>query len=157
MTLSAKNVHTICIAEDDPEVRSYLETHHRLAGIRQEAAFQSFQPLREILDMILISVWRYASTRASFQFWLYHGLFHGAQSRVEVPRRRLPRHRRDHPVTVTVGSRAATVYGAALSPGYAGLYQVAIQIPKPLANGDYPRQRCQAAIPKRITWRLSRF
>jgi uncharacterized protein (TIGR03437 family) len=42
------------------------------------------------------------------------------------------------PVTVTVGSTAAKVYGAALSPGYAGLYQVAIQIPTSLANGDYP-------------------
>jgi uncharacterized protein (TIGR03437 family) len=41
------------------------------------------------------------------------------------------------PVTVTVGVEAAVVYGAALAPGYAGLYQVAIQIPS-LANGDYP-------------------
>jgi uncharacterized protein (TIGR03437 family) len=41
-------------------------------------------------------------------------------------------------VTVTVGSAAATVYGVALAPGYAGLYQVAIQIPTSLANGDYP-------------------
>ncbi len=40
-------------------------------------------------------------------------------------------------VTVTVGGVAATVYGAALTPGYAGLYQVAIQIPTSLANGDY--------------------
>ena len=43
-----------------------------------------------------------------------------------------------NPVTVTVGDTSATVYGAALSPGYAGLYQVAIQIPTSLANGDYP-------------------
>jgi uncharacterized protein (TIGR03437 family) len=42
------------------------------------------------------------------------------------------------PATVTVGSAAAMVYGTALAPGYAGLYQVAIQIPTPLANGDYP-------------------
>jgi uncharacterized protein (TIGR03437 family) len=41
-------------------------------------------------------------------------------------------------VSVTVGGRPATVYGAALAPGYAGLYQVAIQIPASLANGDYP-------------------
>jgi len=41
------------------------------------------------------------------------------------------------PVTVTVGA-AAVVYGAALAPGYAGLYQVAIQIPPSLSNGDYP-------------------
>jgi uncharacterized protein (TIGR03437 family) len=40
-------------------------------------------------------------------------------------------------VSVTVGKKPATVYGAALAPGYAGLYQVAIQIPA-LANGDYP-------------------
>ena len=30
------------------------------------------------------------------------------------------------------------VFGAALSPGFAGLYQVAIQVPAPLADGDYP-------------------
>jgi uncharacterized protein (TIGR03437 family) len=40
-------------------------------------------------------------------------------------------------VSVKVGQSTATVYGAALAPGYAGLYQVAIQIPA-LANGDYP-------------------
>ena len=41
-------------------------------------------------------------------------------------------------VAVTVGVEAAVVYGAALAPGYAGLYQVAIQIPPSMANGDYP-------------------
>jgi uncharacterized protein (TIGR03437 family) len=39
---------------------------------------------------------------------------------------------------VTVGGKPTTVYGAALAPGYAGLYQIAIQIPASLANGDYP-------------------
>jgi uncharacterized protein (TIGR03437 family) len=42
------------------------------------------------------------------------------------------------PVTVTVGGVNATVYGAALTPGLAALYQVAVQIPASLANGDYP-------------------
>jgi uncharacterized protein (TIGR03437 family) len=37
-----------------------------------------------------------------------------------------------------LGNTPALVYGAALAPGYAGLYQVAIQIPASLANGDYP-------------------
>jgi uncharacterized protein (TIGR03437 family) len=41
-------------------------------------------------------------------------------------------------VSVTVGDKTATVYGAALASGYAGLYQIAIQIPASLANGDYP-------------------
>jgi len=41
------------------------------------------------------------------------------------------------PVTATVGGTAATVYGCALSPGMAGLYQVAIQVPASLAPGDY--------------------
>jgi uncharacterized protein (TIGR03437 family) len=41
-------------------------------------------------------------------------------------------------VSVTVGTQPATVYGAALATGYAGLYQVAIQVPTSLANGDYP-------------------
>ena len=35
---------------------------------------------------------------------------------------------------------AATVYGAALAPGSAGLYQIAIQIPSSLADGDWPIQ-----------------
>jgi uncharacterized protein (TIGR03437 family) len=43
-----------------------------------------------------------------------------------------------NPVSVTVGDTPATVYGAALAPYYAGLYQVAIQIPPSLADGDYP-------------------
>ena len=43
-----------------------------------------------------------------------------------------------NPVTVTVGNAPATVYGAALAPGFAALYQVAIQIPQSLADGDYP-------------------
>lgn len=41
-------------------------------------------------------------------------------------------------VTVTIGGVPATVYGSALAPGYAGLYQIAIQVPPSLANGDYP-------------------
>jgi len=40
-------------------------------------------------------------------------------------------------VTVTVGGVPATVYGAALAPGFAALYQVAIQVPPSLADGDY--------------------
>jgi uncharacterized protein (TIGR03437 family) len=43
-----------------------------------------------------------------------------------------------NPVTVTVGGVPATVYGAALAPGYAALFQVAIQVPPSLADGDYP-------------------
>jgi uncharacterized protein (TIGR03437 family) len=42
------------------------------------------------------------------------------------------------PVTVTVGTANATVLSAVLAPGSAGLYQVAIQLPASLANGDYP-------------------
>jgi uncharacterized protein (TIGR03437 family) len=42
------------------------------------------------------------------------------------------------PVTVKVGGISAKIYGAALAPGYAGLYQVAIQVPTTLAAGDYP-------------------
>jgi uncharacterized protein (TIGR03437 family) len=42
------------------------------------------------------------------------------------------------PLTVMIGATAATVYGAALSPGFAALYQVAIQVPTTLANGTYP-------------------
>jgi uncharacterized protein (TIGR03437 family) len=41
-------------------------------------------------------------------------------------------------VTVTIGGIAATVYGAALAPGFAGLYQVAIQVPTSAPSGDQP-------------------
>lgn len=43
-----------------------------------------------------------------------------------------------YPVTVTVGTTPATVEGAALAPGFAALYQIAVQIPDSLADGDYP-------------------
>ncbi len=42
------------------------------------------------------------------------------------------------PVTVTVNATPATVFGAALAPGFAGLYQVAIQIPASAPDGDLP-------------------
>jgi uncharacterized protein (TIGR03437 family) len=42
------------------------------------------------------------------------------------------------PPVVTINGISAIVYGAALAPGYAGLYQVAIQVPPGLADGDWP-------------------
>ena len=42
------------------------------------------------------------------------------------------------PPTITINNVQATIYGAALAPGYAGLYQVAIQVPTSLADGDWP-------------------
>lgn len=42
------------------------------------------------------------------------------------------------PVTVTVGTTNAQMFGAALSPGYAGLYQIGIQIPASTPDGDIP-------------------
>jgi uncharacterized protein (TIGR03437 family) len=42
--------------------------------------------------------------------------------------------------TVTVNNTPAVVYGAALAPGSAGLYQIAIQVPTTLADGDWPIQ-----------------
>jgi uncharacterized protein (TIGR03437 family) len=41
------------------------------------------------------------------------------------------------PVTIKIGSSDAEVFGSALSPGFAGLYQVAIRVPASLADGDY--------------------
>jgi len=41
-------------------------------------------------------------------------------------------------VTVTIGGINAPVVGAALTPGNAGLYQIAIQIPNSVAQGDLP-------------------
>jgi uncharacterized protein (TIGR03437 family) len=42
--------------------------------------------------------------------------------------------------TVTINNLPATLYGAALAPGSAGLYQIAIQVPSNLADGDWPIQ-----------------
>jgi uncharacterized protein (TIGR03437 family) len=42
--------------------------------------------------------------------------------------------------TVTINKLPATVYGAALAPGSAGLYQIAIQIPAGVGDGDWPIQ-----------------
>ena len=42
--------------------------------------------------------------------------------------------------TVTIGNVSAKVFGTALAPGFAGLYQVAIQVPTTLANGVWPVQ-----------------
>lgn len=43
-----------------------------------------------------------------------------------------------NPVTVTIGNTPAAVYATALSPGFAGLYQVVVTVPSTMANGDYP-------------------
>lgn len=45
-----------------------------------------------------------------------------------------------NPVTVAVGGAGAQVFGAALAPGSAGLYQIAIQIPSSTPDGDIPIQ-----------------
>ncbi|MEO8595038.1 MAG: choice-of-anchor V domain-containing protein [Candidatus Solibacter sp.] len=50
------------------------------------------------------------------------------------------------PVTVKIGSAEAQVFGAALSPGFAGLYQVAIQVPASMADGDYPLKAAISGI-----------
>ncbi len=42
--------------------------------------------------------------------------------------------------SITIDNVSATVYGAALAPGSAGLYQIAIQVPLSLADGDWPIQ-----------------
>jgi len=43
-----------------------------------------------------------------------------------------------NPPSIIVGGVQATVYGAALAPGFAGLYQIAIQIPLTAGSGDQP-------------------
>jgi uncharacterized protein (TIGR03437 family) len=41
------------------------------------------------------------------------------------------------PVSIKIGTADATVFGAALAPTFAGLYQIAIQVPASMADGDY--------------------
>jgi uncharacterized protein (TIGR03437 family) len=59
------------------------------------------------------------------------------------------------PVAVTIGGIAATVYGAALAPGYAGLFQLAIQIPPALTNGDYEILATLASGPRSLPAAIS--
>jgi len=40
--------------------------------------------------------------------------------------------------TVSINNIPAFVYGAAFAPGFAGLYQIAIQVPSALGNGNWP-------------------
>jgi uncharacterized protein (TIGR03437 family) len=40
--------------------------------------------------------------------------------------------------TITINNIPAIVYGAALAPGFAALYQIAIQVPPSLADGNWP-------------------
>jgi uncharacterized protein (TIGR03437 family) len=42
--------------------------------------------------------------------------------------------------SVTIDNVSAKVYGAALAPGFGGLYQIAIQVPASIPNGDWPIQ-----------------
>ena len=42
--------------------------------------------------------------------------------------------------SISIGNIPATVSGAALAPGSAGLYQIAIQVPGSLTDGDWPIQ-----------------
>jgi len=48
--------------------------------------------------------------------------------------------------TVKIGTTDVQVFGAALSPGYAGLYQIAIQVPAAMADGDYPIKATVAGV-----------
>ena len=43
-----------------------------------------------------------------------------------------------NPVKVSIGGIDAIVYGSVLSPGFAGLYQIAVQVPTSAPNGDLP-------------------
>jgi uncharacterized protein (TIGR03437 family) len=38
--------------------------------------------------------------------------------------------------TIQINQASATVYGAALAPGFAGFWQLAFQVPASTANGD---------------------
>ena len=43
-----------------------------------------------------------------------------------------------NPVTATIGNISVDVLGAALTPGNAGVYQIAVQVPANVPNGDLP-------------------
>jgi uncharacterized protein (TIGR03437 family) len=49
--------------------------------------------------------------------------------------------------TVSINNTPATVYGGALAPGAVGLYQIAIQVPNTIADGDWPIQASIGGVP----------
>jgi uncharacterized protein (TIGR03437 family) len=51
-----------------------------------------------------------------------------------------------NPPQLTLNNQPITVYGAALAPGFAGLYQIAIQVPSTLSNGDWPLLNTRLAV-----------
>jgi uncharacterized protein (TIGR03437 family) len=48
-----------------------------------------------------------------------------------------PTYNAANPISVTIGNLPAPEYGAALASGFGGLYQVVVQVPATLSNGDY--------------------
>jgi uncharacterized protein (TIGR03437 family) len=50
-------------------------------------------------------------------------------------------------VTVTIDNQPAQVFGTALSPGFAGLYQVGIQVPASARDGDLPIVASVGGVP----------
>lgn len=63
---------------------------------------------------------------------------------VQVPASAFPTA---NPVTVSVGGTPAEVFGAALAPGFAALYQVAIRIPASAPDGDLPLIATISGVP----------
>jgi uncharacterized protein (TIGR03437 family) len=55
---------------------------------------------------------------------------------IQVPS--APLHLTASPVSVKIGTVDAPQFGCALAPTFAGLYQVNIQVPASMADGDYP-------------------
>lgn len=49
--------------------------------------------------------------------------------------------------SVTINNVPATVYGAALASGFGGLYQIAIQVPDSIPDGDWPIQASIGGVP----------
>jgi uncharacterized protein (TIGR03437 family) len=49
-------------------------------------------------------------------------------------------------VTATIGGLSAALQFAGLAPGFAGLYQVNVQVPQ-LASGSYPLQISEGGVP----------
>jgi len=59
------------------------------------------------------------------------------------------------PPSITINNINATVYGAALAPGFVGLYQIAIQVPEALADGTWPIRAAIGGVESPATARLA--
>ncbi len=131
-------------------IRNQRGVHGNFRPIRPGLLFLAGKPGRGDTSGLQLSRRKPAPSRASLRYRrnLVKRSFYGAQDSVPLlqprlsapwfrPLRRMPRQTLP---TVTLNNSPVTVMGAALTSGAVGLYQVDIQVPSSMPDGDCPVQ-----------------